>query len=815
MRSHLPGLLAAIACALALFGAPAAHGQAAAPVGAFALELHPTSIALEHARDATRVVISARFEDGTTRDVTREAELHVEPRGIARVRADRWVEPLRDGAARLVASWQGRSVEMPLAVSNAELDPALSFERDVLATLTKTGCNAGGCHGSAAGKNGFRLSLFAFDPRKDHERLTRELLARRIDFARPEQSLLLAKPSGGAPHQGGVLFSALSPHYATLLRWIREGARDDAPPPPPLTALEILPRELVLDGAEREHALLVRAVYADGSDRDVTSLALLSSSNDAIARLEGDATVISGQRGSTYLMARFGTLATTARVLVLPSGAPPAAEPSASSNAIDREIQSTLQRLRWQSAPRCSDETFVRRIHLDLVNLLPTPEEVRAFVADADPEKRAKLIDRLLAREEFSRVWAMAWADVFRLESRALEEKGVHLAVRWLTDAIHAGRPFDEIARELLTASGSHFEVPAASYWVAEQDVKAVAENTAQALLGIRLQCAQCHNHPFDRWTMDDYYGFASFFAQVGRKPGFDPRERVVFDARSGGVRHARDGRDVPPRVLGGAAPADVQGQDRRAVLAAWLASAENPWFARHVANRLWERFFGRGLVEPVDDVRISNPPSHPALLEVLAQHLRENRFDLRATARFIASSETYQRDVPIDAAPPEAFAGAAVRRLGAEALLDAIDRVTGVPSEHAGVGSGGRALDLPLAEARHPFLALFGRPARSSACTCERRSEPTLGQALHLVNGTTIAEKIAHPQGRLHRSLAAGKPQAELLEELWLAAYARRPTPSEVARVGAELAGAPDPKAAWEDLLWALLNSREFLFQH
>jgi hypothetical protein len=814
VRSRWLSIVAALA--LSALAPPArVLGQAADEPQPFALALHPPEIALEHARDATRVVLSARFEDGTLRDVTREARVTIEPPGIARWRADQVLEPLRDGEALLVASWQGGRAEAKLVVRGAAEDPPLSFERDVLPVLTKSGCNAGGCHGSAAGKNGFRLSLFAYDPRKDHERLTRELLGRRIDLAQPEASLLLAKPTGGVPHQGGVLFEPESEAYAAIQRWIEEGARDDAAPPPPLVGLELLPAELALDGAEREHALLVRARYADGSDRDVTSLALLSSSNDTVARLEGSSRVVSGQRGSAYLMARFGTLATTARVLVLPSGAAPAAPSSESANAIDREIENTLRRLRWEGAPRCSDETFVRRVHLDLVNLVPSPDEVRAFLADPDPGKREALIERLLAREEFARVWALAWADVFRFETRALEEKGVHLAVRWLTERIHAGRGFDAVVRELLTAQGSHFEVPAASYWVAEQDAKVLAENSAQALLGIRLQCAQCHNHPFDRWTMDDYYGFAGFFAQVGRKPGYDPRERVIFDARSGGVRHARDGRDLPPRVLGGEAPAELAGRDRRAVLAEWLAAPENPWFARHVANRVWARFFGRGLVEPVDDVRVSNPPSHPALLEELARLLRESGFDLRAVARAIANSETYQRDLPQNEAPPEAFAGAAVRRLEAEALLDAIDAVTGVPTEHAGVATGGRALDLPLAEARHPFLALFGRPARESACTCERRSEPTLGQALHLVNGATLAEKIGHPEGRLRRALKAARPPAELVEELWLAAYARRPTASETARALAAIAGAADETAAWEDLLWALLNSREFLFQH
>ncbi|HET6196261.1 MAG TPA: DUF1549 domain-containing protein, partial [Acetobacteraceae bacterium] len=534
------------------------------------------------------------------------------------------------------------------------------------------------CHGAAAGKNGFGLSLFGFDPARDLRTLTRDLRGRRLDPAEPEQSLMLQKATNAVAHKGGLRVKPDSDHYGELRAWIAAGAPADLGKAPLLQGIELLPGDAVLAGRGLRLPFLLRARYADGSDRDVTALALWSSSNEAACTIDKQGLVTSGDPGESCVLARFGPCAQAIKVLVLPADQAFTWTEVPEANFVDQLVHAKLRRAHVLPAGTCSDEVFVRRLHLDLLNVLPTPAAARAFCADTDPDKRSKLIDALLLRPEFAAAMAMTWAEVLQVDAQTMEAKGASLLYRWLQDAFAQGRPFDDVVREMLTAEGSSFGVPPANFLLAAQQPNLLAEKVAQNFLGIRLQCAQCHNHPFENWTMDDYYGFAAFFAQLGRKRGEDPYESLLWNRGNGEVAHKRDGSVVAPRFLGGGPAPVPAGSDRRQVLAQWLCSPDNPYFARNVVNRLWARLFGRGIVDPPDDVRVSNPPSHPQLLQQLALLLVEHQFDVRVLFRVICNSRTWQLGPHADA-PAVLFAGNLVRRLSAEQLLDAIGAVTGV----------------------------------------------------------------------------------------------------------------------------------------
>ena len=779
------------------------------------LRVLPPAIELSDARDVQRVTVIARLADGRTQDVTASAKLRLGA-PIASL-SDGKLRPKRDGESQLLATFAGLDARAQVVVRGTSLRPPVSFANEVIPTLTRTGCNAGSCHGAAAGKNGFRLTLFGYDKSKDFVALTRELRGRRVDVAEPGSSLMLTKPTTQVAHKGGKRLRRGDGHYERLLEWVGQGASSDLAKAPALRSLAVYPEQAVLEGAGKQQQLVVVATYADGSDRDVTDLALIGSSDEGSVKVEAPGLLTSGTPGEAAILVRFQTLAVVSQVLVLDAKKRGFVWPESvkARNYVDEAIHAKLRKLRIAPAAVCDDATFVRRVYLDLLNVLPEPREVRAFLADARKDKRARLVDRLLRRPEFPDVWAMQWAEALRIESRRLEAKGMHVYTNWLRKAFHDDVPFDKVVHELLTSSGGAFTVPPTNFFLVERDPKLIAENVAQVFLGVRLQCAQCHNHPFERWTMDDYYGFAAFFGRVGNKRGEDPRERIVFSRGSGEVRNVRTGRNSAPRFLGGTEPKLARGADRRKALADWLTSKDNPWFATNIANRVFARFFGRGLVEPTDDVRVSNPPSHPALHRELGQRLIAYGYDLRKLIRDIVNSRSYQVERHATGAAAATFAGSQTRRMSAEQLLDAVSRVTGVATKYPRLPLGARATQVANGVSGNRFLSLFGRPARTSACTCERRNEPTLGQVLHLINGSTIEGKIRSAGGRLAKLLSAKKSDAEVLEELWLAAYARKPRQAEAKRVLAGLAAVKNRRSAWEDVLWAVLNSKEFLFQH
>jgi hypothetical protein len=701
----------------------------------------------------------------------------------------------------------------------ASLADAPSFRNDILPILSHAGCSTGACHGSARGQDGFHLSLFGFDAVGDERAVLRELPGRRVNLSEPERSLLYTKAIGAVPHTGGERFKADDPRAKTLLGWLKAGAPADPPDLPRLVGVEVSPTAitLALDGNQLG-AVQVTARYSDGSTRDVTSVTTLFSTNDFAASVAPNGSVRPAHPGEAEVIARYGAFVVGSSVLVTASTpATPAA--ATSPNRVDRAIDAKLARMGVQASERSTDGEFLRRVTLDLNGRLPTNEEFDRFMADAAAEKRLRVIDDLMSRKEFAEIWVMKWAERLGIRSTLeVSPKAALLYANWLRSRFAAGAPIDAIVREIVAAEGGTFDAPATNFYQLERDTLKLSENVAQAFLGTRLQCAQCHNHPFDRWTMDDYYGFAAFFTQVARKPAADPRETVIFNGGGGEVNHPVGGAPVKPKLLGGDVP-DCAGRDRRAVLAEWLTSPSNGMFARNVANFVFAHFFHRGIVEPVDDVRATNPPSNRELIEELAAILIESKYDVRPLVREICASEAYQRSTRTNATnetDERNFSHAVVRRIRAEFLLDSISQVTETRDKFDGLPLGSRAVQIADGSTSSYFLTTFGRAKRATVCTCEVSMEPSLSQALHLVNGETVHEKIKQG-GRVARELAAGGTPEEILTRLYVACLSRTPSKEEVAALLAQPEGTPpvEPRVLLEDAFWALLNSREFVFNH
>lgn len=777
------------------------------------LQVLPTEVNLSSASDRQSIVAFATFADGSTKDVTAAATFALD-KPVATV-ADGVLAPQADGTASLAVGYAGKTVSVPVTVRNASKTEDLRFRNDVMPILTKVGCNTGKCHGSASGKDGFRLSLFGYDPEGDHFRITREAGGRRVNLADPVESLLLNKAAGKVPHTGGAKLDAASDGFRTLTRWLEAGAPVDPAATPKPVAIEVFPKEAVFAAKGQTQRLVVRAKYSDGSDRDVTALTAFLSNNDAAATVTESGTVTGVGPGESFVLARFDQFTEGTAVIVRPGTPfPPISEPA--FNYIDELVHAKLAKLHVAPSGVCSDEVFVRRAYVDLIGLVPTPAERQKFLSDSDPKKRQKLVETLTDREEFRDLWAMKWAELLQIRTaNGISPKGLQVYDEWLRKKVRGGTALDEIVRQVLPATGGTFENPAANFYQTETTPQLIAENVAQVFLGTRIQCAQCHNHPFDRWSMDDYYGFAAFFGQVGYKPALDPRELTVFHTGSGEIKHPLGDRSVPPKFLGGPAPKMAPGSDPRLALAEWIASPENPAFARNLANVVWAHFLGRGIVEPVDDVRVSNPASNPALLAALGEKLASYRFDARQLARDICNSRTYQLETKPNSSnewDDRNFAKQSVRRMRAEVLLDCITQVTETTNRLPGLPVGGRAVQIPDGRPLNYFLTTFGRSTRATACSCEVKTTPTLSQALHLLNGDTTNGKIV--DGKLvPKLLAAGKEPTAVAEELYLRCFGRTPTAAEAERIALKLSSRQDKQAALEDLFWAILGANEFVF--
>ncbi len=700
----------------------------------------------------------------------------------------------------------------------------VSFRGEVIPALTRAGCNAGTCHGSPSGKNGFALSLRGYLPDQDFNTLTHQAQGRRLDRLQPDASLMLLKATAEIPHEGGRRFEKGSALHAILRNWIAQGAQDDATVAPPLEHLEAQPAHSLLVEPATSEQVRVIAHFAGGVRRDVSHLARFSVNDEAVATVSLAGQVERKQNGEAVIIAEYLGQMAVSKLVFLARSPGFVWQSLPEHNYIDAAVFAKLRRLQIEPSPLSSDWEFLRRIHLDAIGKLPTPAEVRAFLADRMPDKREQWIDRLLERPEYADWWALKWSDRLGCNQRFVGKIGAVKYHQWIRDAMVRNVPEDEFARMVLTGLGGNYSQPAAGYYRRLRDPQVRAEETAQLFLGVRLGCAKCHNHPGERWTQDDYHGLAAFFAQVRYKDGpffiqlYDKEETVYLD-RSLEVEHPRTGAIVAPRFLGGFAATLSPRDDRREAFARWLTSSSNPYFARAAANRIWFHLLGRGVVDPVDDLRSTNPPSNEELLAALTEDFVKHNFDRKHLIRTILRSRTYQlgsQTTATNAADDKYFSHARVRLLQAEQMLDAVASATGVPEKFTSFPLGTSAVALPDGEHKHPFLEVFGRPARAMACECERESDTNLGQALHLIGGRVVHDKIRSDSARVANLLAQGRSDAQVIDELFLATLARFPDSDERRVLLARFAKAPDRRRQTaEDLLWALVNHREFMFQH
>ncbi len=817
---------------LAVLVAPAGGWQAAVasppPADAIAaLRVYPPVVQLDSARDRQRLLVQGERPDGVTIDLSTEATLRLGDPAIAAIepatdgRPVPLLKPLVDGTTQLIVECRGLKQELAVRVTSAATSPPLSFRLDVMPVFARGGCNMGSCHGAARGKDGSRLSLFGFDPAGDYQRITRELPGRRLDLGEPADSLLVQKAVGAVAHTGGKRFAGDSDLAKTLIAWIAAEAADDpdgGATVPALTGLDLYPPHALLEGDAAEQQLIAVARFADGTDRDVTDLVWYSSSNAGSTTVTVEGRVTSGRRGEAFLMARYDTMTVGVPMVVIPAGLAFRFPATPDNTWIDDLVDTKLRSLRVSPSPVCDDETFLRRVSLDLIGLLPTVDQRDAFLADPSPDKRLQLIDALLARKEFVDLWVMKWAEILQIRSQGndVSPKGALLYHQWLDRRIAANQPIDQMVRELLLAAGGTFDNPPTNYFQLERDTLKLTENIAQAFLGMRIQCAQCHNHPFDRWTMDDYYGFAAFFPQLRRKRAEDPRETIVYDSGSGGMKHPVSGRYVPPKFLGGEAPR-VRTENRRQALADWVVDPENPFFSRRIVNLVWAHFLGRGIVHEPDDFRVSNPPVNEPLLDELARRFVASGWDFRGLVREIVRSKTYQRSCEPNTSnrrDTTNFSHAAVRRIRAEVLLDILAQVTATTNKFPGLPNGARAVQVADGRTTTYFLTTFGRATREDVCSCAVSMDPSLSQALHLLNGDVANDRIR--QGNLiGRWVDEGWTDSRIIDHLILRCYGRRPLERERIELLADLQGTSDRRQAFEDIFWALLNSPEFIFNH
>ncbi len=764
------------------------------------LEVYPKTVTLETAADFHRVVVIANYKDATARNVTEWARLTLANPELAHLEGS-LLKPRADGETVLSIEFRGQKAEVPVIVRDAAVPRPISFQLDVMPVLTSAGCNTGSCHGSARGQDGFMLSLFGYDPEGDHQRITRQLSGRRINLALPEESLLVTKAIGAVPHTGGKLFEGDSANAKTLIDWIRAGApydQDDISLP---VGIDVEPSQYVLKGEKVKVPLTVRARYSDGTDRDVTSLSSFSSSNDnSVGIDEGSGVATTKNRGEAFLLARFHTYTEGTQAIVIPDNLQYEKPDLKDFNYVDTHVHAKLHKLRIYPSDLCEDEVFVRRVYLDIAGVLPSEDERRTFVESQDPAKREALVSLLLDRKEFTEMWVMKWAELLQIRSTGnnanqVSYKSALLWYEWLRDKVANNQPFNSIIYDLLAARGGTFKNPATNYFKLENDIKKRTENVAQVFMGTRIQCAQCHNHPFDRWTMDDYYGFAALFAQVRKKRAEDPHEQIIYDG-GGQIAHPITKANAVPQYLGADGPAEIKGKTRREAVAAWLTSKENPWFAKNVVNIVWAHFFGIGITDPVDDVRISNPASNPELLEALSAKFVEYNYDFKKLVYDICTSRTYQlssRTNETNEKDLTNFSHSLIRRLRAEVLLDTLAQVTETPNKFQGLPLGARAVQIADGNTSTYFLTTFGRATRQTVCSCEVKMEPNLSQALHLLNGDAVHNRVRNG-GVVRKMLKEKKDPGAIIDSLYFRCLSRAPTDTEKTRLLQALEGSGTP---------------------
>ena len=861
-------LLASVALPASAAPAPAkraAPAKPAAPV--VSIKIGPDKIVLDGDKSRQRLLVTGVRADGTEVDLTSKAKFTNGTPNVLRVSPDGVAQPLADGTGVVKVSAEGKSVDVKIATKNLATPAPWSFSNHVISVLSKSGCSMGACHGAAAGKNGFRLTLRGYDADLDYDRLLHEAGGRRLQKTDPGNSLLLKKATMAVPHAGGLRFKENSLEYRVLAQWMSGGMPGPSEKDSTLQRLEVLPAERVLtDKAEQQ--LIVRGHFSDGHTEDVTHWARYSSNEESVASVDEQGKLKVQGSGETAVTIMYLDKVTFARVTVPFPNAIAASEYKKlrSQNYIDGMVNRKLEKLRILPSDLASDEEFFRRAYLDAIGTLPTSAEVRAFMADKSPIKRSRLIDQLLDRPEYVDYWTYKWGDLLRVNRENLTEKGMWVMYSWLKDSVANNKPWDKLIHEVVIANGSNFETGPSNFYRISRTPEDLTETVSQAFLGIRVQCARCHNHPFEKWTQADYYKFANLLSRVNRKQGDHPADFIITTASSGEINFPKTGKPLAPAPYDGQPMANDSSQDRREYLADWLASPKNPYFVQSIVNRVWRHFMGRGLIEPVDDLRATNPASNDELMQAMSKDLVDHKFDLKHLMRTIMNSRTYQltsRPRPENKKDDRHYSRYFVRRLTAEQLLDAISFVTGQPEKFANLPAGYRAIQLPDTRVANYFLDVFGRPPRQITCDCERAQEPNMAQALHLINGQGVNQKISANGGFVDTLLKSPKKDPEIIEEMYLTCFGRFPTRQELdaadqaireamtppAPKPAEPAKAvepakdakpadpkdakpADPKAAkpaeapkfdpvvarrqvFEDLLWALINGKEFVFNH
>lgn len=783
------------------------------------LSIFPAQVLLQGPRSQQQLLVTANAAASDIHDATVIAEYSSSDPAVVEVR-DGVIRAVGNGSAKVTVRLGGQQAEVPVTVQNFEVPTPVIFHSEVLAALTKSGCNMGACHGSPSGKGGFRLSLRGYDPPLDLVTLRGEFFNRRVNVLKPDESLLLRKPLMEVAHGGGRRLDYADPSHAVLRQWIAEGMKVEPEGTPTLQSIELFPSPRVLrDGADRQQ-LVVLGTFSDGAVRDVTALTAFDTSDESIAAITASGVVTREGRGEATILARYLDRMSTTQISYLTERSEFQWPSPPEDTQIDKLVFAKLRQLQIEPSELCSDTDFLRRATLDLTGRLPTSEEATAFAAATGEtaQKRAQLVDRLLESDDHAEYWSMKWSDLLRVNSKRLSTTGVHKFRRWLFEVVSEDRPVDQFVHQLLTATGNTLLNPAAAYWKNSRDEIDAVETTAQLFLGVRIQCAKCHNHPFEKWTQDDYYGMAAAFKRVGRKATGLPEDEFIFVQNSGDVTQPRTGQTMKVRLL---LEGDVDvpaGDDRRVVFADWLIRPDNPFFARSIANRIWGHVIGKGIVDPVDDFRDSNPPSNPELLNYLAGELVSSRFSARHLIRTIMSSRVYQlssRRNQFNADDEVYFSHATTRMLTAEQLLDAICSVTGLPEQFAGMPGGTRAVALVDPPEGHKFLQVFGQPQRELPCECERSTDSNLSQALQLINGPTVHDKLRSDSGNIHRWVSEGRSDEEIVNMLYLAALSRQPLPREQETALTHIKAGEDRVRAVEDVAWAVINSKEFLFQH
>lgn len=759
--------------------------------------------------------------------------------GVPQVDAVAWSEDATASGAQAVSAEAAETSGKSVSDNDSLLPDHVTFERDVMSVLSKAGCNAGTCHGNVNGKGGLFLSLRGQDPQFDFHQLVREARGRRVNRMSPERSLILLKATTQIPHEGGQRFSRNDPEYSILLSWIESGMPSPELNAPRVVRLAVTPEDAVIWQPEDQISLRVRAEFADGSSRDVTRLAVYEPS-DPTVQVSPAGQVSFSQPGLVSILVRYLNAQQPMRLALRPQEETFEWQDPPVSNLIDEVVFDRLRQLQINPAPLAEDHVFLRRIFLDLLGILPTEQEAKSFLADTSPGKRDTLIDTLLQRDEFADRWALHWSDILRNEEKTLDAKGVELLHGWLRESVQQGLPLNELAAALLATDGSTYKNPAANYWRAHREPLMRAETTAQVFLGVRLQCAKCHNHPFDRWSQDEYYDWAGLFTGIDyeivdnkRRDKLDKHEfvgeQIVKFTGEGNIKNARTGQVAAPRFLGESGTVKASSESPLPVqLASWVTSTENRMFARTQANRIWYHVMGRGLVEPVDDLRMTNPASHPELLERLTDEFVASGFDLRHMVRTIVQSRTYQLASAFEDPQQELhydeqlYARALIRRRSAEQILDAQSAVLGIAAEFEGYPAGTRAGEIAGVERVRReyddgdlFLRQFGKPERLLACECERTNEPTLGQALSLIGGENLNDRLQRSDNRIGQLLESSESHRNVIDSLFWTALTRPPTEAEVQRILELIDATQDPRRVLEDTTWALLNAKELLFRN